>query len=42
MDVQVARALTLGRYGEVTQIQLPGGFGARWYANGDFIGFINP
>ena len=33
---------TLGRYGTVTQIQIPGGFGARWNAPGEFIGFINP
>ena len=33
---------TLARYGPVTQIRIPGGFGARWYGNGDFIGFINP
>lgn len=33
---------TLGRYGTITQMQTPGGFGARWYQNGDFIGFINP
>ncbi|TXI51595.1 MAG: RHS repeat protein [Lysobacter sp.] len=32
----------LGRYGKVTQIQIPGGFGARWAADGSFIGFINP
>ena len=33
---------TLGRYGTVTQIQIPGGFGARWASDGTFIGFINP
>jgi hypothetical protein len=33
---------TLGRYGEVIQMQIPGGFGARWYPNGKFIGFISP
>jgi hypothetical protein len=33
---------TLGRYGTVTQIQIPGGFGARWGVDGNFIGFINP
>ncbi|UCV21491.1 hypothetical protein [Ferribacterium limneticum] len=33
---------SLGRYGTVTQIQIPGGFGARWGADGGFIGFINP
>ena len=33
---------TLGRYGTVTQIQVPGGFGARWASDGSFIGFINP
>ena len=33
---------TLPRYGQVTQIQIPGGFGARWYDDGRFIGFINP
>lgn len=33
---------TLGRYGTVTQVQVPGGFGARWAADGSFIGFINP
>jgi RHS repeat-associated protein len=33
---------TLGRYGTVTQTQIPGGFGARWTADGNFIGFINP
>ena len=32
----------LGRYGTVTQIQIPGGFGARWASDGSFIGFINP
>jgi RHS repeat-associated protein len=32
----------LGRYGRVTQIQIPGGFGARWAPDGSFIGFINP
>ncbi len=33
---------TLGRYGSVTQVQVPGGFGARWNSDGNFIGFINP
>lgn len=33
---------TLGRYGTVTQVQIPGGFGARWASDGSFIGFINP
>lgn len=33
---------TLGRYGTVTQIQISGGFGARWASDGSFIGFINP
>jgi len=33
---------SMGRYGEVIQMQIPGGFGARWYPNGKFIGFINP
>ena len=33
---------TLGRYGTVTQTQIPGGFGARWTSDGSFIGFINP
>ncbi|HAG75476.1 MAG TPA: Rhs family protein [Thauera sp.] len=33
---------TLGRYGTVTQVQVPGGFGARWSSDGSFIGFINP
>ena len=33
---------TLGRYGTVTQTQVPGGFGARWASDGSFIGFINP
>lgn len=32
----------LPRFGQVTQIQIPGGFGARWSTSGDFIGFINP
>lgn len=32
----------LPRYGEVTQYQIPGGFGARWKVTGEFIGFINP
>jgi len=32
----------LARYGQVTETQIPGGFGARWYADGRFIGFINP
>jgi hypothetical protein len=32
----------LGRFGTVTQIQMPGGFGARWYPDGRFIGFIKP
>ena len=32
----------LPRYGSVIQIQIPGGFGARWTAAGEFIGFINP
>ena len=31
----------LARYGKVTEIQIPGGFGARWYPDGKFIGFIN-
>jgi hypothetical protein len=34
------------RYGVVIQCQIPGGFGARWYAAGaqagTFIGFIGP
>lgn len=38
----VATSPTLGRYGTVTQIQIPGGFGARWSSDGTFIGFINP
>jgi RHS repeat-associated protein len=33
---------TLPRYGTVVQKKIPFGFGARWYPNGDFIGFINP
>jgi hypothetical protein len=33
---------TLPRYGQVVQIQVPGGYGARWYSDGRFIGFINP
>ena len=37
---------TLPRYGLVIQYQVSGGFGARWYAEGEqlgqFIGFINP
>ena len=32
----------LPRYGKVTQIQIRGGFGARWGADGSFIGFVNP
>lgn len=36
----------LPRYGTVIQCQIPGGFGARWYAAGTqagaFIGFISP
>jgi RHS repeat-associated protein len=33
----------LPRFGAVTQIQIPGGFGARWSATTNkFIGFINP
>lgn len=33
----------MGRYGNVIRYQLPaGGYGARWYANGTFIGFVNP
>lgn len=38
----VATTPTVGRYGTITQIQIPGGFGARFYPGGDFIGFINP
>lgn len=38
----IATTPTLGRYGTVTQIQVPGGFGARWASDGSFIGFINP
>jgi hypothetical protein len=33
---------TLRRYGTVTQIQVPGGFGARWYPDGRFIASSNP
>lgn len=33
---------SLGQYGGVTQIQIPGGFGARRASDGSFIGFINP
>jgi hypothetical protein len=29
-------------YGPIIQTQIPGGFGARWYADGRFIGFISP
>jgi hypothetical protein len=36
----------LPRYGAVFQCQIPGGFGARWYAAGAqagaFVGFIGP
>ena len=32
----------LNRYGKTTQIIIPNKFGARWYQNGKFIGFINP
>jgi hypothetical protein len=38
----VPRTENLPRYGSVTEIQIPNGFGARWYTGGDFIGFINP
>ena len=32
----------LGQYGgKIIQIKIPGGFGARWYSDGKFIGFIN-
>ncbi len=31
-----------GRYGQVIQYQMKGGFGARWKSDGSFIGFINP
>ena len=38
--------LVLPRYGAVIQCQIPGSFGARWYAAGAqagaFIGFIGP
>jgi hypothetical protein len=30
------------RYGKIVTYQINGGYGARWYSNGDFIGFINP
>jgi hypothetical protein len=30
------------RFGQVIDIRIPGGFGARWYANGKFITFLNP
>ncbi len=30
------------RYGKIIEIQITGGFGARWYPDGRFIGFINP
>ena len=33
---------TTGRFGTVTDIQIPGGFGARWGSDGSFIGFLNP
>ena len=42
----VRTTLVLPRYGAVIQCQIPGGFGARWYAAGAqigaFIGFISP
>ena len=42
----VHTTLVLPRYGAVIQCQIPGGFGARWYAAGSqagaFIGFIGP
>jgi filamentous hemagglutinin len=32
----------LSQYGgQIIQIKIPGGFGARWYSDGKFIGFIN-
>ncbi len=33
---------TLTRYGRVAQIKVPAGFGARWRADGRWIGLINP
>jgi hypothetical protein len=38
----VQTTINVPRYGPVVQVQVPGGFGARWYADGRFIGFINP
>jgi RHS repeat-associated protein len=38
----VRTTVSTPRFGEVIQVQIPGGFGARWYADGRFIGFINP
>ncbi len=32
----------LPRYDQVIQYQIPGGFGARWYQSGEFIGFMSP
>ena len=32
----------LPRYDQVIQCQISGGFGARWYQSGEFIGFISP
>jgi RHS repeat-associated protein len=34
--------INLPRYGQTIQYQVPGGFGARWYTDGRFIGFISP
>jgi hypothetical protein len=46
MRMGVRTTPTIGRYGQVIQYQIPGGFGARWYGAGErlgeFIGFINP
>ena len=30
------------RFGNIITYQVEGGFGARWYLSGEFIGFINP
>jgi hypothetical protein len=42
MRIGIRTESTSARYGSIITYQIEGGYGARRFSNGDFIGFINP